>query len=532
MTQDSWVQEPVTYTAVIDGEAYDVEGESRGLWDYEERQVVRWTLKRKINGTIVYVNHVDLLEGAPADPLTQAVFFIERLFRPRAEPAKTGNSYEVFVDDRKRLLARKMDSTQLQIEVAKALDAVSAAAPNAAVSRDDLAISLLVDPEDLQAALNRLVVRSIIASVTDDMGREAFLVDDHGKLDHLIQPDGQSTAPPDKPASRPRSPIAGMTDYTGVPLNEILSHIRDWRDQTNQAISNLRRLASEVEANHSNLRFPDQILEYISYFINLFERYSGDFSRLTTELPVQVFEAHVEIARQIYDSAQHEDRFCRQFKEDHIESGVKDESLRWLVDRVYSESTGMLADYRDLSNLVLRLRTFVGSRPSLSKELEQKFRILFSPAQEQVDFDLWQAEGQGLDGYTVGVLFIDIDKFKVLNSKLTESVVDEAVMPPFQHLVRDVCLQKGCAYRHGGEEFVVLLPNAGLEEVKNFAEGLRSRIAEHVFGPIDGEDIRLTVSIGVAVWPTNGQSLTETIKAANRAEHNAKDSGRNRVECA
>ena len=105
MLEGSWTQEPVAYTVVVDGEAYDLVGESRGLWEYEERQVVRWTLKRKINGTAVYMNHVDLIERAPADPLTQAVFFVERLYRPRAAPARAGNSYEVFVDDREKLLA-------------------------------------------------------------------------------------------------------------------------------------------------------------------------------------------------------------------------------------------------------------------------------------------------------------------------------------------------------------------------------------------------------------------------------------------
>ena len=151
-----------------------------------------------------------------------------------------------------------------------------------------------------------------------------------------------------------------MTDYTGIQMDVILSHLRDWRDNTAGSEEELRRLQGKVKAHRDRIDDPDDVLDFIDVVLDLFGRYSGDFQRLLAELPRGVTDGHVEVVKQIYDSAALEDRRCVQFKQEHIERGLKDESLRPLVDRIYQESRDMLIDYKDLSNLVPRLRTFVG----------------------------------------------------------------------------------------------------------------------------------------------------------------------------
>lgn len=141
----------------------------------------------------------------------------------------------------------------------------------------------------------------------------------------------------------------------------------------------------------------------------------------------------MEIVQQIYDSASHEDQHCVRFKSIHIERELRDEGLRWLVDKIYAQSRSMLTDYHNLSNLVPRLHTFVGTAPKIDRELDQKFRILLSPAQEQRDFDLWVTEAAiTVPGYSIGVVFLDIDDFKRLNSEFTEAVVDRTILLVFQ----------------------------------------------------------------------------------------------------
>lgn len=165
-----------------------------------------------------------------------------------------------------------------------------------------------------------------------------------------------------------------------------------------------------------------------------------------------------------------------------------------------------------------------------TKELEQKFGILFSLPQASSDFDEWVADSED-QGFSIGVLFIDIDHFKNLNERYTETEVDKTILPEFQNLLKQLAANRGAAYRHGGEEFVVLLPNHDSTEVMAFAEKVREVIESHRFQAA-GKDEKLTVSIGVAIWPAHGDSLAELMSAANNAENEAKKEGRNIVKIA
>ncbi len=166
----------------------------------------------------------------------------------------------------------------------------------------------------------------------------------------------------------------------------------------------------------------------------------------------------------------------------------------------------------------------------MKKDLEQKFMILFSQPQEQKDFDAWRDEA-GDQRFQIGVLFIDIDDFKQLNERHTETVIDETILPEAQILLKQLAAHRGAAYRHGGEEFVVQLPNHNSEEVMAFAEKVRKTFETNQF-QVAGTDQPLTVSIGVAIWPDHGETQREVVAAANRAEHVAKNEGRNTVRMA
>ena len=166
------------------------------------------------------------------------------------------------------------------------------------------------------------------------------------------------------------------------------------------------------------------------------------------------------------------------------------------------------------------------TEPAQEKELEQKFKILFSAGQALADFaELLLLE----DGsQPMALLFIDIDKFKALNTTYSETVIDETILPEFQRLLKSAVLHRGYAYRHGGEEFVVLLPNHVEPEGAAFAERLRATCENHAF-KVHSEDVHVTISVGVASYPKDGSTFTEVLQKANVAEHAAKAAGRNRV---
>ena len=176
---------------------------------------------------------------------------------------------------------------------------------------------------------------------------------------------------------------------------------------------------------------------------------------------------------------------------------------------------------------ITELESRLPVQPSIKKEKEQKFGILNSPGQAATDFVSY-CSGLTKEA-NIGVLFLDIDNFKLLNTRFTESVVDLQVLVPFQQLLSAVCLHRGEAYRHGGEEFIMLLPNHTAEEVMQFAERLRSRIELKIFS-VGESSVRITVSIGIALWPNHGDTIEALIEKANSAEHEAKAKGKNRIE--
>src|SRR5262249_60699144 len=82
---------------------------------------------------------------------------------------------------------------------------------------------------------------------------------------------------------------------------------------------------------------------------------------------------------------------------------------------------------------------------------------------------------------------------------------------------------------YGGEEFVVLVPSSSIEQLVALAERLRSKVAS---APIlMGEQLQMsvTVSIGAALYPREGDSAEEVLHAADKALYQAKRGGRNRV---
>ncbi|EON92119.1 diguanylate cyclase [Marinobacter lipolyticus SM19] len=131
-------------------------------------------------------------------------------------------------------------------------------------------------------------------------------------------------------------------------------------------------------------------------------------------------------------------------------------------------------------------------------------------------------------GREVAFLWIDFDHFKEINDSFGHAAGD-AVLRNVSHLLVDGIRTVDSVGRFGGEEFVILLPEMGVEEAREAAERLRQRVHETPI-PLDtGETVPLTISIGIAVFPQHGRSPEALCAAADKAMYRAKQFGRNCV---
>jgi diguanylate cyclase (GGDEF)-like protein/PAS domain S-box-containing protein len=132
---------------------------------------------------------------------------------------------------------------------------------------------------------------------------------------------------------------------------------------------------------------------------------------------------------------------------------------------------------------------------------------------------------------TVGLIMLDLDHFKRVNDSYGHEVGDLLLHSVGEFLARNVRAED-IACRYGGEEFLVVLPEATLAMTKARAEQLWQGIQELAVN-VRGEVRRaLTTSAGVASFPEHGQSVAQLLRAADAALYEAKRQGRNRVSVA
>jgi two-component system cell cycle response regulator len=128
-------------------------------------------------------------------------------------------------------------------------------------------------------------------------------------------------------------------------------------------------------------------------------------------------------------------------------------------------------------------------------------------------------------GRTLSVLVLDLDHFKVVNDTYGHAVGD-AVLVEFAKRVRAGLREVDLAFRQGGEEFVVLLPETDVDGAATVAERLGAAVRDSPVPVADRWRVPVTVSIGIAVYPRHGASAQRVLDAADEAVYAAKAGGR------
>ncbi len=126
-----------------------------------------------------------------------------------------------------------------------------------------------------------------------------------------------------------------------------------------------------------------------------------------------------------------------------------------------------------------------------------------------------------------GVLMMDLDGFKTFNDSYGHQAGDRVLVMVAQVLRESVRVMDTVA-RYGGEEFVVVLPETDLAGAADTAERIRSAVASRTLS-MEEMEVGVTVSIGVAEYPDDGETVEAVIASADQVLYRAKEAGRNCV---
>lgn len=231
------------------------------------------------------------------------------------------------------------------------------------------------------------------------------------------------------------------------------------------------------------------------------------------------------------------------FRDFQYATTLPDGSIRWVSvsgEPVFS-AAGLLTGYRGVGSNITEKRR---AETQIRELAEYDFltglpnRMLLGA---RFDFVLRQAKRRGFKSHDhnshdarshddnnhsgMSLMFIDLDRFKNINDSLGHHVGDQILAETARRLTAATRTTDTVA-RHGGDEFIVLLPDVtNASDLAHIAEILVASVGKpHTVGEME---LTVTPSIGVTIWPTDGDDLNTLIKNADLAMYHSKAEGRN-----
>lgn len=130
----------------------------------------------------------------------------------------------------------------------------------------------------------------------------------------------------------------------------------------------------------------------------------------------------------------------------------------------------------------------------------------------------------------LSLLLLDIDQFKEYNDSFGHLEGDK-VLVRLGEIIKSCLRKMDTAYRYGGEEFTVILPETEGDEAATVAERIRAAVESDRFFPrSESEPVSITISIGVAEFDKD-EEVAVFVQRADKAMYLSKQAGRNRVSC-
>jgi diguanylate cyclase (GGDEF)-like protein len=138
---------------------------------------------------------------------------------------------------------------------------------------------------------------------------------------------------------------------------------------------------------------------------------------------------------------------------------------------------------------------------------------------------------QAKGGEEFSLVFMDLDRFKSVNDK-NGHLVGSRLLTEVGHMLKKKIGPEHSAFRYGGDEFVVLMPNTGKAEATEMTRLLYETLRNTKFLESEGLSLHLTGSFGLATFPEDGASVHAMLRAADRMMYEVKNSTRDNLAVA
>ena len=170
-----------------------------------------------------------------------------------------------------------------------------------------------------------------------------------------------------------------------------------------------------------------------------------------------------------------------------------------------------------------------------SRDFEQQYKLATTDGltelynhryfQEQIRMQVEQSKRYNNN---FSLIIIDIDFFKKFNDTFGHQSGDAVLRQVAQTLKKNV-RATDIVCRYGGEEMSIILPNTGKDEAFSTAQKICERVASKKFKLAGDKETNVTISLGVATFPYDGDNASVIIEMADKRLYNAKNNGRNQV---
>lgn len=202
-----------------------------------------------------------------------------------------------------------------------------------------------------------------------------------------------------------------------------------------------------------------------------------------------------------------------------MHSGVLEDETRYLVvESVLSTLLNVVGSVKAIYKYTRDLE-YYATRDPLTDLFNQ--RVFW----ELTTYEVGRAQRRG---YRFGLLLIDIDNFKLVNDNYGHSVGD-TYLQRFARQVQGALRDGDILSRYGGDEFVALLPETTQDDVVTVAERVRRAVEELEVEAPDGVRLRVTASIGMAVYPDHAESPKDLLLFADNMMYRAKAAGKDQI---